>query len=108
MKVYGIEGCDDLRYAPYKPQKVPKIPGWLYIFEASEKKIFCYITIPDLDPVVDFIRQATVTRCTLIKQIPQVKIVDHYLCISQRKQTAFFIELRHVLMKKITLSGRKN
>ena len=29
MKVYGMEGCDDLRYAPYKPQKVPKIPAEL-------------------------------------------------------------------------------
>lgn len=43
MKVYGIEGCDDLRYAPYKPQKVPKSRQAATSLRRSEKKIFCYI-----------------------------------------------------------------
>ncbi len=28
MKMYGLSGCDSLRYEPYKPQRVPEIePG---------------------------------------------------------------------------------
>lgn len=70
MKVYGIEGCDDLRYAPYKPQKVPKIPAGCDIFEAIRKEdILLHHPYQTFDPVVDFIRQAAVDPDVLaIKQ----------------------------------------
>ena len=70
MKVYGMEGCDDLRYAPYKPQKVPKIPAGCDIFEAIRKEdILLHHPYQTFDPVVDFIRQAAVDPDVLaIKQ----------------------------------------
>lgn len=60
MKVYGIEGYDHLRYAPYTPQRVPEIEPGSNIFEAIRKgDIFLHHPYETFDPVVDFIRQAS-------------------------------------------------
>lgn len=40
MKMYGLEGCDDLRYKPYTPQPVPQIQQGESIFDAIKKVIF--------------------------------------------------------------------
>ena len=59
MKVYGIESCDDLRYAPYKPQKVPKIPAGCDIFEAIRKEdILLHHPYQTFDPVVNLVQKA--------------------------------------------------
>lgn len=70
MKMYGLEGYDDLRYAPYKPQRVPQIVPGEDIFEEIRKgDILLHHPYQTFDPVVDFIRQASVDPNVLaIKQ----------------------------------------
>lgn len=43
MKMYGLSGCDSLRYEPYKPQRVPEIEPGEDIFEAIRSATFCCI-----------------------------------------------------------------
>ena len=70
MKLYGIEGYDHLRYKPYTPQRVPEIEPGSDIFDAIRKgDIFLHQPYETFDPVVDFIRQASVDPDVLaIKQ----------------------------------------
>lgn len=70
MKMYGIDGYDDLRYLPYTPQRVPEIEPGSCIFDAIRKgDIFLHHPYETFEPVVDFIRQASVDRDVLaIKQ----------------------------------------
>ena len=70
MKMYGIDGYDDLRYLPYTPQRVPEIESGSCIFDAIRKRdIFLHHPYETFEPVVDFIRQASVDPDVLaIKQ----------------------------------------
>ena len=59
LKMYGLSGCDSLRYEPYKPQRVPEIEPGEDIFEAIRGgDILLHHPYETFDPVVDFIRQA--------------------------------------------------
>lgn len=59
MKMYGLEGFDDLRYKPYTPQKIPQLAGETNIFDAIKKgDILLHHPYQTFDPVVEFIRQA--------------------------------------------------
>ncbi len=70
MKMYGIEGYDRLRYQAYVPQRVPEIEPGSDIFAAIRKgDIFLHHPYETFEPVVDFIRQASVDPDVLaIKQ----------------------------------------
>lgn len=60
MKLYGLEGCDDLRYKKYEPQRVPQIEPGEDIFSAIRNgDILLHHPYQTFDPVVDFIRQAS-------------------------------------------------
>ncbi len=66
MKMYGLEGCDDLRNEPYTPQRVPEIvPGENIFDEIRKGDILLHHPYQTFDPVVDFIRQASVDRMYL-------------------------------------------
>ena len=63
MKLYGIDGYDHLRYAPYTPQRVPEIAPGEDIFAAIRQgDIFLHHPYETFDPVVDFIRQASMEK----------------------------------------------
>lgn len=70
MKMYGLEGCEELRYKPYKPQRVPQItPGEDIFAQIRKGDILLHHPYQTFDPVVDFIRQASVDPDVLaIKQ----------------------------------------
>ena len=60
MKMYGIEGGDELRLQAYRPQRVPQIEPGEDIFEIIRKgDILLHHPYQTFDPVVDFIRQAS-------------------------------------------------
>ena len=59
MKLYGLEGKDELRYISYTPQPVPELIGESNIFEAIKKgDILLHHPYQTFQPVVDLIRQA--------------------------------------------------
>lgn len=59
MKLYGLEGKDELRYVSYHPQPVPELIGETNIFDAIKKgDILLHHPYQTFQPVVDFIRQA--------------------------------------------------
>ena len=70
MKMYGLEGCDDLREKPFVPQRNPRIAAGENIFDEIKKgDIFLTHPYETFDPVVDFIKQAAVDPDVLaIKQ----------------------------------------
>lgn len=70
MKMYGMEGMDHLRNKPYTPQRVPEItPGENIFDEIKNGDILLHHPYQTFDPVVEFIRQASVDPGVLaIKQ----------------------------------------
>ena len=70
MKMYGLEGYDELRNPGYTPQPVPEIPKGSDIFEQIKKgDILMHHPYQTFEPVVEFIRQASVDPDVLaIKQ----------------------------------------
>ncbi len=60
MKVYGLEGYDDLKVAKYTPQAVPEFMSEEDIFTQIRKgDIFLHHPYQTFEPVVDFVRQAS-------------------------------------------------
>lgn len=70
MKLYDLEECDDLRYKKYIPQMVPRFePGADLFAEIQKGDILMHHPYQTFDPVVDFIRKASVDPNVLaIKQ----------------------------------------
>lgn len=70
MKMYDLPDCDDLRIPAHIPQRVPEIGPGENIFDAIRAgDIFLHHPYQTFDPVVNFIRQASVDPDVLaIKQ----------------------------------------
>lgn len=70
MKMYGLDNCDELKNKAYTPQRVPEItPGENIFDQIREGDILLHHPYQTFDPVVDFIRQASVDPNVLaIKQ----------------------------------------
>lgn len=70
MKMYGLPDCDDLRIPAHIPQRIPEIEPGENIFDAIRAgDIFLHHPYQTFDPVVNFIRQASVDPDVLaIKQ----------------------------------------
>lgn len=59
MKMYGLPGCDHLRYEPHKPALVPEVMPGENIFEAiQEGDILLHHPYQSFGPVIELIRQA--------------------------------------------------
>ncbi|MDD6038373.1 MAG: RNA degradosome polyphosphate kinase [bacterium] len=59
MKLYGLDGKDELRYDSYQPKKVPQLIDEPNIFEAIQKNdILLHHPYQTFEPVIEFIRQA--------------------------------------------------
>ena len=89
MKMYGIDGYDDLRYAPTVPQKHPRIESGCNIFEEIRKgDIFLHHPYQTFDPVVDFIRQASVDPEVLAIKQTLYRVSSNSPIISSLAQAA--------------------
>lgn len=59
MKVYGMEGFEDLKRKVYEPQQVLELPSGCNIFDAvKEQDILLHHPYQTFEPVVQFIEQA--------------------------------------------------
>nr|WP_330370264.1 hypothetical protein [Roseburia inulinivorans] len=113
--MYGLEGCDDLRNEPYTPQRVPEIvPGENIFDEIRKGDILLHHPYQTFDPVVDFIRQASVDpdvlaiKQTLYRVSGNSPIIASLAQAAENgKQVSVLVELKAGLMRKITLSGQK-
>ena len=59
MKMYGLEGFEQLKSKGYTPQPVPELPAGCNIFDEIRKgDVLLHHPYQTFEPVVDFIRQA--------------------------------------------------
>ena len=78
MKMYGLDGCDHLRYEPHKPQLVPEILPGENIFEAIQKG----------DILLELIRQAASDEQVLAIKMTLYRVSGNSPIIASLAQAA--------------------
>ena len=102
MKMYGLPDCDHLRNNPHVPQKVPGIePGANIFDEIRGGDILLHHPYQTFDPVVDFIRQASVDPDVLAIKQTLYRVSGHSPIIASLakaaengKQVSVLVELK--------------
>ncbi len=89
MKMYGLEGCDHLRYEPHKPQPVPEIMLGENIFEAIQNgDILLHHPYQSFEPVMELIRQAADDPQVLAIKMTLYRVSGHSPIIASLAQAA--------------------
>lgn len=89
MKMYGLEGCDHLRYEPHKPQLVPEILPGENIFEAIQKgDILLHHPYQSFGPVIELIRQAASDEQVLAIKMTLYRVSGNSPIIASLAQAA--------------------
>uniref|UniRef100_N2A025 Polyphosphate kinase n=1 Tax=Eubacterium plexicaudatum ASF492 TaxID=1235802 RepID=N2A025_9FIRM len=89
MKMYGLEGCDHLRYEPHKPEPVPEIMPGENIFEAIQKgDILLHHPYQSFEPVIELIRQAAGDKQVLAIKMTLYRVSGNSPIIASLAQAA--------------------
>ena len=89
MKMYGMDGCDHLRYEPHKPQLVPEILPGENIFEAIQKgDILLHHPYQSFGPVMELIRQAASDEQVLAIKMTLYRVSGNSPIIASLAQAA--------------------
>lgn len=115
MKMYGMEGFDELKVEKYKPRKHPRLTGDYDIFEKIRMgDILLHHPYISFDPVIEFVRQAAedekvlAIKQTLYRVSGNSPIIAALAQAAENgKQVTVLVELKASLMRKIILYGQK-
>lgn len=89
MKMYGLEGCDHLRYEPHKPQPVPETMQGENIFEAIQNgDILLHHPYQSFEPVIELIKQAANDPQVLAIKMTLYRVSGHSPIIASLAQAA--------------------
>ncbi len=89
MKMYGMEGCDHLRYEEYRPQLVPQIMPGENIFESIQNgDILLHHPYQSFGPVIEFIRQAATDEQVLAIKMTLYRVSGNSPIIASLAQAA--------------------
>ena len=89
MKLYGMEGFEDLKDKPWSPKAVPDLMGEDDIFEAIQKRdIFLHHPYMTFDPVVAFVQKAAVDPQVLAIKQTLYRVSGHSPIVAALAQAA--------------------
>ncbi len=89
MKMYGLPGCDHLRYEPHTPQLVPEVMPGENIFEAIQKgDILLHHPYQSFGPVMELIRQAAGDQQVLAIKMTLYRVSGNSPIIASLAQAA--------------------